>query len=219
MVRKHPKTAVFVDGSAIFHAARLLCPGGQLDYRELVEILLEEAVGLTRPEHERALWLMFTSASAQNEGQTRYLEFMRSELHWEVIRVSPADSYMVEPTELFGRSDNRAAKRLLRFDADIGFALGRAAEYCSTLVVITDSFALLRPIRSTESVPRKPSKKKQVSEKKVYLAFFSRALDPRWRRDLRMEGAPEFIDLDSHSERLFARRASDRSAESGILSW
>lgn len=186
--------AVLVDGSSLYLAARSLYED-PLNYHGLVSLLLEKVPDLTEPGQQGAKWTMWTSASAQNQGQSRFLDFAERDLRWRVRRFSPADSYMVEPTMLLGWSaDSRSASRLVRFDASIAFAIGRLAENHTPLVVVSDSFALEDPLRRAASVSPKSS---------FYLAFFGRALDSRWHGVLRSERRVEFIDFEKHEHRLF----------------
>jgi hypothetical protein len=140
---------------------------------------------------------MWTSASPQNQGQVKFLEYAENVLKWEIRRFSPVDSYMVEPVSVLGLSDSRAASRLVRFDASIAFALGRLAD-THRVVVVTDSFALADPMVRAARIAPSP-------EVRPTLAFFGRALDARWQRVLNKnkEGAPAWLDLDDHSSTLF----------------
>lgn len=212
-VPKRCPCAVLVDGSALFLANRALHEGHQLNYRGLVSLLVDEVPGLSAPGEPGAVWTMWTAASAQNEGQSRFLEFAERELRWDVRRFNPANSYMVEPTMLLGwSSDSRSANRLVRFDASIAFAIGRLAEQYSPLVVVSDSFALEDPLRraarlSPEAAP-------------ISLAFFGRALDSRWQGVLRKEHPFTFIDFDEYEDKLFGivRTAyAERSDESKFI--
>jgi hypothetical protein len=193
-----------IDGSALYLAARALYEGKQLDYHALCRVLTSKVEGLALPtpgstEH---LWVMWTSASAQNTGQQRFLDFAENDLRWTVRRFNPADSFMVEPTALLGL-DGKAAGRLVRFDASIGFAIGRLADNYR-IVVVTDSFALAEPLlRAARLAPDQAAR--------PVLAFFGRALDSRWQRVLRTEPdvAPSFVDLDDFEESLFGSRVQD----------
>jgi len=199
---------VLIDGSALFLGARGLYEGRQLDYRALVDVLVNHVEGLEAPNGvSRPRWVMWTSASPQNQGQSRFLDFAENELRWEVRRFSPADSFMIEPATVLGLSqEGRAASRLVRFDASIAFAIGRLAEL-HRIVVVSDSFALADPLIRTGHVVTD-------SARRPVLAFFGRALDARWQRVLRTEGnfAPEFIDLDDFEEKLFGSQAPPRPA-------
>lgn len=194
--------AVLVDGSALFLAAKLAGDGRPLDYRQLIELLCEWVKGLLRPgQHVGdtvSTWVMWTSASSENAGQNRFLEFAEKDLLWAVRRVAPADSFMVDPSSVIGLiGDPKAASRLTRFDSQIAFAMGRLAEN-HRIVVLSDSYPLaVSLVRAREL--------RQGGDGNNVLAFFGRALDPRWQRLLRdREGVGiDFIDLDEHESQLF----------------
>lgn len=199
--------AVLIDGSALYLAARTLFEGRQLNYRALVDLLCREIHGLQPPRAITAPhpWVMWTSAAAQNQGQNRFLDFAESDLHWEVRRVSPADSFMVEPTTVLGLStEGRAASRLVRFDASIAFAIGRLAP-THQVVLLTDSFSVADPLMRAAQI--------HGDQTRPVLVFFGRALDARWQRVLRTEKdlAPRLIDLDDYETDLFgSESAPDR---------
>jgi hypothetical protein len=138
---------------------------------------------------------MWTSVASQNQGQARFLDFAEKELCWETRRFAPADSYMVDPSAILGYGgESRSATRLLRFDAQIAFAMGRLAETHS-IVVVSDSYSLSDAFLRTARIPGPRSRS---------LAFFGRALDPRWQRVLRSEpDSPDFVDFDDHETALF----------------
>jgi hypothetical protein len=189
-----------IDGSALFLAVRALGDGRSLDYRALVDVLCEQVPGLSPPgaREDATHWVMWTSASADNAGQNRFLEFAEKELLWTVRRVSPAESFMVDPAGALGLTqDSRVAGRLVRFDASIAFAIARVAD-AHRVVVVSDSYPLADPLqrasrfRTSTTVPN-------------VLAFFGRAVDGRWQRLLREPAkyGVEFIDLDDFDSPLF----------------
>lgn len=196
-------SAVLIDGTALFLTSRSLYESRQLDYRRLVQVLHEQIPDL-RPSWtpgRRDLWTMWTSASAQNEKQSRFLDFAENELRWEIRRFSPSDSYMVDPSAALGLGgDVRLAGRFMRFDAAMSFAAGRLAQ-THRLIVLTDSFALADPLRRTAAISG-------TAFGKPILAFFGRALDPRWQRMLRKEpDALGFVDLDELAASLYGEDA------------
>ena len=197
--------AVLIDGSALFLAARSIHEDRSLDYRGLVQVLLERIPSLEPPRPDRAgsPWVMWTSASPQNPGQTKFLSFAERELNWEVRAFAPADSFMVEPSTILGISaDPRSAGRLVRFDASIAFAAGRLADK-RRLVVVTDSYALADTLSRVTTIGGKPNR--------PALAFFGSALDARWQRMLRRDQEMlEFVDLDAHEDRLFGSALSSK---------
>jgi hypothetical protein len=193
-----------IDGSALYMAARDLHEGRQLDYHGFVRVLSEKANLQAGGSGSKTRWVMWTSASPQNEGQNRFLDFAKKELQWDVRRVSPADSFMVEPNSI--RDDSPSTRnRLVRFDASIAFAIARLAEN-NGIVVVSDSFPLAQPMLLARRLGSEPP----------FLAFFSRALDNRWHGLLRREPSEtlQFIDLDDSEELLFgglSRRVEERS--------
>lgn len=207
-VQQHGGSAVLVDGSTLYLAARSY--DRPLDYQALIGLLVEKIPYLGKPGEPDTLWTMWTAASAQNEGQIRFLEFAERDLRWEVRRVAPVDSYIIEPAVLLGwSSGNRSASPLMRFDASLAFAIGRLAEQHRPLVVVTDSFALADPLRRADRIASG-----------VYLAFFGTAVDARWQGVLRREKFVEFIDFDEHADRLFGIPRSPpevRSTEGEVI--
>lgn len=194
-----PPVAVLIDGSALFLTVRSLIDRN-LDYKAFIALISRHVPGVREAgtSVDATRWVMWTSVSPQNEGQNRFLDFAENQLHWEVRRFSPADSFIVEPSTLFGAvSDAKGVhQRLLRFDASIAFALGRLAEN-HRIVVVSDGFGLADPMIRAAKIGR--------SIPKPTLAFFGRALDSRWQRLLRVEPdhAPRFLDLDDHEDELF----------------
>jgi hypothetical protein len=190
--------AVLIDGSALFLNSRALYQG-QLDYAALAALIIESYPDLGPPSPGRAsnVWAMWTSHAPQNEGQTRFIDFVEKRLQWQVRGFPPSDSFLVDPVVVFGMaSDTRAASsRLVRFDSSIAYAIGRLADQYR-IVVVSDSFGLAEPLaRVAQDHPHR----------KPVLAFFGQALDSRWQRRLRAEPefSPEFLDLDERVERLY----------------
>jgi hypothetical protein len=190
-------SAVLIDGSALYLAARDLYEGRQLNYHEFVRVLSEQTGVQPAGPNSKTRWVMWTASSPQNAGQNRFLEFAEKELHWDVRRVNPVDSFIIEPNAI--RDDSPATRnRLVRFDASIAFAIARLAEK-NRLVVVSDSFPLAQPLllaRRLAASEREPA---------PALAFFSRALDNRWHGLLRRESTEtlQFIDLDAAEAPLF----------------
>jgi hypothetical protein len=202
-------SAVLVDGSALYLAAKNFYDARQLNYFALVELLTSKISGL-RPPSSESRWVMWTASSPQNVGQGRFLDFAEQELNWSVRRFSPAESFTIEPATLIGLSpDKGAANRLMRFDASIAFAIGRLADQ-SRVVVLSDSFALAEPLRLASQIGLKTGKR-------PVLAFFGRALDSRWQGVLRKEAeqAPEFIDLDDFEDLLFGQSPLTKKRSDG----
>ncbi|MBL8352764.1 MAG: hypothetical protein JNL87_20905 [Burkholderiaceae bacterium] len=153
---------------------------------------------------------MWTSATAENAGQNRFLEFAEKELLWAVRRVSPADSFMIDPSSVLGLiGDSRSTSRLIRFDSQIAFAMGRLADQ-QRLVVLSDSYPLAATLQRAKHL-------RQSSSANNTLAFFGAALDPRWQRLLRDPSKFEidFLDLDDHEAYLFGGGKEIRRALQG----
>jgi len=198
--------ALFLDGTALFQASKTLYPDDSLNYQAARDILYEKAGWAgSGSAGARSVYVMWTSAVDDNAGQARFLDFVETKLQWQVRRSRPADSYMVDPsTNISLGSNPHATQRLMRFDAQIAFAMGRLAE-THEFMLVSDSFALADPlIRAME-----------ISGTEAYLAFFGRALDGRWLRVIRSTPKLHFIDLDDFSEELFG--VSSHSSTSGIL--
>jgi len=198
---------VLLDGSALFLTVRSLPEARSLDYRVLVDLLVEQIPGLepSTARESSSHWVMWTAASPQNEGQNRFLDFAEGQLLWEVRRVPPADSFLVEPSVLGLSIENRpAVNRLLRFDAAIAFAIGRLVD-THRVIVVTDSYALAEPLGRASAIARGDPHRRPC------LSFFGRSLDPRWQRVLLKKDsmAPLFIDLDDHEDKLFGLAAAE----------
>ncbi len=191
------KTAVLIDGSALFLASRAP-EERRLNYLALRDLLVREVEGLKDPSAANdSIWTMWTAADPSNLGQAKFLEFAEQRLSWHVRRTLPWQAFMIEPDALFGISGSDAVKasRLMRFDAQIAFAMGRLAE-THRLVVITDSYALCDPImRINENWG--------AEHGRCVLSFFGHACDPRWRAALKTPYAPKFIDFDDYEPELF----------------
>lgn len=208
--RAHPRsstmpqstpTVVLIDGSALFLTVRSLPESRSLDYRALVDLLIEQVPGLeaATPRGGKSHWVMWTAASPQNEGQNRFLDFAEGQLHWEVRRVPPVESFLIDPSQLGVSNENRpAVNRLLRFDAAIAFALGRLVD-THRVIVVSDGYSIAEPLARASAIAGGDSTRTPI------LSFFGRSLDPRWQRLLLKKDptAPRFIDLDDHEELLF----------------
>lgn len=201
----HRSVAVLIDGSAVFFGVRSLFPEQTLDYRALIAVLCDRVPGLHSPRAPDCpdWWVMWTSASTDNAGQQKFLEFAERDLGFTVRRVSPIDSYVVEPTLLGSGVDQRTANRLIRFDSSIAFALGRIAE-THRVVVVSDSFSLAEPLLRLATLPSSPRLEPPI------LAFFGRALDTRWPRAIRGSKVINFLDLDEYERDLFGGKEVTR---------
>lgn len=203
-----PPTAVLIDGSALFLTVRAYPELRSLEYRALVDLLVREIPGLMRPGPGAAPWVMWTSASPQNESQGRFLDFAEAQLMWEVRPTPPSESFIVEPHQVGLGSENRAGmNRLIRFDAAIAFAIGRLAS-THRVVVVSDSFALAEPLLRVATIST------GTPGREPWLAFFGTALDARWQRLLYKDTARRvnFLDLDDFDVELFGLSGSRASS-------
>ncbi len=191
----HQKSAVLIDGSTLFLSARALYEG-QLDYRKLFPVLKQHLPWLNEPSDENP-WVMWTSASADNGPQSRFLEFAQRELRWEVRASSPAETYLIDPTMLSSIGpDHPIRPKLLRFDAAMAFALGRLSSDNFRCLVLSPSFQLAEPLRIVASVN---------SNLKPAVAFFGHGLDPRMQQFLTNRESPvDFVDLSNFADNLFS---------------
>lgn len=192
--------AVFIDGSALYQASKSVAEGSfKLNYRVLVDVLCREIDGLSPsdPLSKGSVWTMWTAASPENSGQSNFLEFVDRELHWEVRKTFPSQSFVVEPSAVLGLggSDSSRLARLIRFDASIGFAIGRLSE-SHRIVVVSDSFPLCEPLT------RVGAHFAQTTDQPV-IAFFGRAMDSRWHLAVGKDDAIKLINLDEHEAELF----------------
>ncbi|MBI5277355.1 MAG: hypothetical protein HY854_12930 [Burkholderiales bacterium] len=198
----------------MYGAAKIVGDGRNMDYVTSGQVLQQAIPGLApangnRGEEDPAHWVMWTSAAQDNPGQARFLDYTERELHWAVRRRAPYDSFLVDPAGLVGpTSDPGLVRRLTRFDASIGFAIGRLAER-RRIVLVSDSFALAEALHLSY---RLRSRAGLFPEERNVLAFFGRALDPRWQKALReWKDSIAFVDLDLHENELFGRKELPRA--------
>jgi hypothetical protein len=193
---------VLIDGSALFLAIRAFGEGRSLDYRAFIDTLCSTIPGLVPPNgnhrDDSSHWVMWTSWSPENGGQNKFLEFAEMELLWTVRRISPSDSFLIDPSSMLGPTpDAKVVSRLTRFDSPISFAMGRVAED-RRLILVSDSYSLAEPMARAHQIRMKRFKASNA------VAFFGRALDPRWPRALREQSSHiDLVDLDDHEAALF----------------
>src|SRR5437868_1662257 len=84
--------ALLVDGTALFLASRLLKGDRNLDYVRLADCL--KRAGRVQAFD---LAIMFTSFDRNNEGQTKFLDFVDNRLHWSIDAV-PMSEAALRPT-------------------------------------------------------------------------------------------------------------------------
>jgi len=188
--------ALLTDGSALFYTSRFVGDNRPLNYRRMEE-RIKLGVALDSFEFSR----FYTAFDPANEGQGKFLGFIERDMGWE-LETLPVGEAVVTPTT-FTTYQSNEPRPFIRFDASISFALGRLAGVYSRVVVISDSYAIARPIMQTAA-----------RGTLVTLVFFRQCLDPRWNKLLR-EISPtnkrlprssdkvEFLDLDQYVDELF----------------
>jgi len=188
--------ALLSDGSALYYTSRLVGDNRPLNYRRLDERIKQD-IGLESIDFAR----FYTAFDPANEGQGKFLSFIEHEMRWELEAV-PVGEAIVTPAT-FTTYQSNEPRAYIRFDASISFGLGRLASVYSKVVVISDSYALARPILQT--IARGTS---------VTLVFFRQCLDPRWNKLLReiasankrmprVSDKVDFLDLDKSVDELF----------------
>lgn len=195
-------TALLVDGSALYFGQRAVSPDRNMDYGLLLDALKHQKKhpGPFRPA------FYFTASDQQNEKQAKFHEHIE-DLGLKIVEVPPHDAVVNNPL-----LSEPGAGRITRFDALLGFSLGRlsAATQGLEAFVVTDSFPVALPVR--EAVERGVS---------VTVAFFGSFIDTRWHRLFReaeANGKPlRFFDLDLLAQRLFQRARPGLARKEGAM--
>lgn len=183
------RAAALIDGTALYFRSRE-GRSGRLDYEALNRILTEKA-GVSSFDPA----LFFTTYDAQNEGQAKFLNFLRTRIQWKDEPRPVWDADPLPKDAPWERTERR--NEFIRFDAPIAFALGRLLDRRDKIVVVTDSFGLEQPLLAAS----------EYREAAIVLAFFGRQLDQRWLPVLQRSRI-DFWDLDDNSEALFGRDAT-----------
>jgi hypothetical protein len=143
--------------------------------------------------------IFFTTYDAQNEGQAKFLAFLRSRLDWKIETRAVWDADPLPKDAPWERTERR--NEFIRFDSSIAFALGRLLDRRHRIIIVTDSFALEQPMLAAAEYKRA----------EIVLAFFGSQLDPRWIPIIRGEDSKiRFWDLDQKSEALFDRAFANK---------
>lgn len=194
------RAAALIDGTALYFRSRE-GRGERLDYEALNRTLLERAkVSSFDPA------LFFTTYDAQNEGQAKFLAFLRSRLHWKDEPRPVWDADPLPKDAPWERGERR--NEFIRFDAPIAFALGRLVERRDIIIVVTDSFALEQPMLAAS----------EYKNTEIVLAFLGHQLDPRWLSVVRGgDSSVQFWDLDESAESLFGRESVIGTGSSTFL--
>jgi hypothetical protein len=184
------RAAALIDGTALYFRSREGRPD-RLDYEALNRVLTDKA-GISAFDPA----LFFTTYDAQNEGQAKFLNFLRTRLHWTDEPRPVWDADPLPKDAPWERSERR--NEFIRFDASLAFALGRLVALRDRIVVVTDSFALEQPMLAAS----------EYQQAEIVLAFFGRQLDQRWVPVVQAGNTRiKFWDLDEHSREIFGREA------------
>ena len=202
MITKSAGAAVLIDGTALYFRAREgRSEGERLDYEELSRFLRTKA-GVSSFDPA----IFFTTYDAQNEGQAKFLSFLRNRLQWEPETRPVWDADPLPKDASWERGERR--NEFIRFDAPISFALGRLVERRDLVIVVTDSFGVEQPMLAAT----------EYGNTKIVLAFFGQQLDPRWLPVLRTaEDRIEFWDFDDIAASLFGREPARRPTRSALM--
>jgi hypothetical protein len=215
------RTSVLIDGTALYFRSR---EGRteRLDYEALdSELQMRSSVGRSALERLRnqgasgsALPSMppfdpvifFTTYDSKNDGQTKFLSYLRSKLAWQVETKPIWDADPLPIDAPWERNERR--NQYIRFDAAIAFALGRLVERRKRIIVVTDSFALAQPMLAASEYGTQ-----------IVLAFFGQQIDPRWMpvvKESKSNSGLQFWDLSDSSQPIFGKEvgrvAIDKSA-------
>lgn len=194
------RVAVLIDGTALYFRSRE-GRSERLDYEALDRVLRAKAqVTGFNPA------IFFTTYDPTNEGQSKFLTFLRSRLQWAIETRPVWDADPLPRDAPWERSERR--NEFIRFDAPIAFAVGRLVDRCKQVIVISDSFGLEQPLQAAG----------QMNIAKIILAFFAHHIDPRWPGSLKGDRTHvEFWDLDESEEAIFGRDSKPKSVVTTTL--
>lgn len=192
------RAAALIDGTALYFRSRE-GRSERLDYEALNRQLLNRDRRGQAPASAFDPALFFTTYDAQNEGQAKFLAFLKTRVRWQVEARPVWDADPLPKDAPWERNERR--NEFIRFDSSIAFALGRLAERRDRIIVVTDSFALEQPMLAAA----------EYGGAEIVLAFFGRQLDPRWLPIVKeSQGKITFWDLDENSQALFGREPPNR---------
>jgi hypothetical protein len=194
------RAAALIDGTALYFRSRE-GRSERLDYEALNrELQAKAGVSAFDPA------LFFTTYDAQNEGQGKFLAFLRTRIQWKEETLPVWDADPLPDRAPWERSERR--NEFIRFDSSIAFALGRLVDRRDRIVVVTDSFALEHPMLAAS----------EYKAAEIVLAFFGRQLDPRWLPIVKGgDSKIKFWDLDESSQALFGRESTSPGRTSTSL--
>lgn len=186
--------SVVIDGTALYFRSRE-GRSERLDYEAFDRELRQGAAReLGKPVAQFRPAMFLTTFDPQNDGQVKFLGFLRSRLAWEIETKPLWEADPLPKDAPWDRSERRS--EFIRFDASIAFAVGRLVERRDLVIVCSDSFGLAAPLMAAA----------EYGDTRVVLAFFGHQLDPRWHGLLRDPSCRvQFWDLDDPIEPLFGR--------------
>lgn len=196
MVSPEKTAALLIDGTALYLRSKDIGIE-RLNYEALDRFLKQQ---LEVRSFSPALF--FTAFDPANEGQEKFLSFLKTRLGWfvEAIPIWKADASL--------RDSNRSDRsgRDIRFDAYLSFALGRLVDRRDKIVLLSDSYGLAGV--ASEAATYKT---------KIFLSFFGSQLDSRWHAHLFDQQSVSWIDLDGERELSSASRRDSISSALGVL--
>lgn len=179
-------TALLIDGTALY-----LCSKDKLERLDYVAFDQELKDRANVNEFDPVI--SFTTYDPSNIGQTKFHDFVRARLRWEIEAKTVHEAWPLARSGIFSQDEKR--NELIRFDSSIAFAIGRLLDRRNRIVVVTDSYNL-SPILTTCA--------RCNPNTEIVLAFFGKKLDSRWNAILENdENQIEFWDLDFSDETLF----------------
>lgn len=167
--------AVYGDLTALFSARSKLRK--QINYENLDKVL-KKVVGLEEDE-SYDLNSFYTLFDSQNEKQVSFVNGLR-ELGWNVSTTNSRDIRRgLHPTRH-------------RFDADIAYDIGLNIESFNKILVVSDSFDLLRTLDRYHD---------DAVDCEINMTFFLDALDMRWWPKISGDSYIKFTDLNTELQK------------------
>lgn len=164
---KRDKVAIFGDLTALYSCRTRFRRG--INYAELFSSLKNH---FAVDDFDDQVW--YSLFAEGNEKQKSFVDGL-TEGGWKVSTAAPNEVRRLRDSKDY------------RFDSRIGFDMGLAVDQFENVVIVSDSFDLIEPLRRFH---------KEDPDTRLHLAFYRRGLDPRWKNHLN-EGFVNFIDLDS----------------------
>ena len=128
----------------------------------------------------------YTLYVPENEGQVKFVSGLEKNLGWNIETRRPSEIRRIVDSADHKNELNAISHRQYRFDAEIAYDLAEATaeDEIDTVVVISDSIELLKPLKRCKSWI-----------KNVNLAFFGSTLDQRWWKHLGENNEINFLDI------------------------